>query len=345
MIIIGMLFTGFADMIDPRKCSLFALSGYAFPLFFLANIVMLMVWACVRLRLLALPVVGFLVCFVPAMKYCPVNPGVAPEEGCIKVMSFNTWDFGTQSRELSNEEKSRLRRETLQYIADNSCDIVCLQESSLVYDVPDLIDEIIKSQMPYKDTCRGHGCSQLLVLSKYPIIRHELIEYETAGNISAAFYLDVEGREVILVNNHLETNHFSDEEKAQFGVMVKGNMHRQQIKSESKFVVRKLANAAVIRAAQADSVAAFISRHQGEDIILCGDFNDIPISYAHKVIQGNLIDCYTNAGRGLGFSYRKNGMFVRIDNIMCSENFTPCYTFVDKSIDVSDHFPIITYLK
>lgn len=340
-----MLFTGYADVMDPRRWDMLALSGYAFPFFFIANVFMLIVWVCVRLRLLVLPFIGFLLCFIPAMKYCPVNPGVSPEEGCLKIMSFNTWDFGTQSREIPEEEKTRLRRETLQYIVDSNCDIVCLQESSLIYNVPELIEEILSQQLPYADTCHGHGTSQLLVLSKYPIISHELIEYETVGNISAAFYLDINGRKVTFVNNHLETNHFSDEEKAQFGVMVKGNMQRQQIKSESRFIVRKLANAAVIRASQADSVAAFVTRHKGEDIILCGDFNDIPVSYAHRVIQGDLIDCYTSAGRGPGFSYRKNGMFVRIDNIMCSENFTPCYTFVDKSIDVSDHFPIITYLK
>lgn len=340
-----MLFTGFADVMDPRRWGMLALSGYAFPFFFFANIVMLMVWACVRLRLLALPFVGFLLCFVPAMKYCPVNPGASPEEGCLKIMSFNTWDYGTQSRELPKEEKSRLRRQTLQYIVDNDCDIVCLQESSLAYDVPELINELIRHQMPYSDTCCGHGNSQVLVLSKYPILRHELIEYETVGNISAAFYLDINGRKVTLINNHLETNHFSYEEKEQFGVMVKGNMARHQLKSESKFIVKKLANAAVIRASQADSVAAFVARHKGEEIILCGDFNDIPVSYVHRVIQGDLIDCYTSAGRGPGFSYKKNGMFVRIDNIMCTEKFTPCYTFVDRSIDISDHFPIITYLK
>lgn len=342
-----MLFTGYADVIDPRRWSFLALSGYAFPVFFLANIVMLMVWACVRLRLLAIPFTGFLICFVPAMKYCPVNPGASPEEGCLKVMSFNTWEYGTESLGLPKpkEEDERLRRETLQYIADSDCDIVCLQESSFYGDTPKLVDEIIRRQMPYVDTCRGRGSSLLLVISKYPIIRHELIEYETIANISAAFYLDINGRKVTLINNHLETNRFTVEEKAQFGVMVKGDMERDQVKSESKFVLKKLANAAVIRASQADSVASFVARHKGEDIILCGDFNDIPVSYVHRTIQGDLTDCYISAGRGLGFSYRKNGMYVRIDNIMCTDSFTPCYTFVDSSIGISDHFPIITYLK
>lgn len=345
LIIIGMLFTGYADMMDPRKYDLLALAGYAFPVFCIANIIMIAVWVCVRLRLTAIPAVGFIICMSPTMEFCPCNIASEPEEYSLKIMSFNTWELGTQDHNFTPEEMHAQRKRMLQMIMDADCDIVCLQETYFNTDVCGIIDSIVKQKYAYTDSCMGRGNSQIQLLSKFPIKRHELIDYETIGNISAAFYLDYKGSELIVVNNHLQTNSFSAAEKEQIGVLVHGDMEKERVEHESRYVVRKLGNAAKIRAGQADSVAAFIARHKGEDMIVCGDFNDIPISYVHRTIQGDLTDCYKSTGFGPGFSYRKHGMHVRIDNIFCSEKFTPVYTHIDKTITLSDHFPIITYMK
>lgn len=345
IIIMGMLFTGYADVMDPRKYDILALAGYAFPVVCIANIFMIMVWVCVRKRLLAIPFAGFLLCFSPAMEYCPISLTSEPDDYSMKIMTFNTWELATQDKDFTQEEMHAQRKTMLQKILEADCDIVCLQETYFNNDVCTIIDSIVKPKYAYTDSCMGRGNSQIQIFSKYPVKRHELIDYETIGNISAAFYLDYNGSELIIVNNHLQTNSFSTAEKEQIGVLVHGKMEKGKLEHESRYVVRKLANAAKIRAAQADSVAAFIANHKGKDMIVCGDFNDIPISYAHRIIQGQLTDCYKSSATGPGFSYKKHGMYVRIDNIMCSERFTPVYTKVDKSIELSDHFPIITYMK
>lgn len=340
-----MLFTGYSDLMDPRKYNLLALAGYVFPVFCIANIIMIMVWVCVRLRLLALPFVGFLLCFSPVMEYCPINIASEPDDYSLKIMTFNTWGFGMEEQKLTGDDAYNQQKRVMQYIVDSDCDIVCLQESYFKTVACNIIDSIVKPVYAYTDSCNGRGHSQIQLFSKYPIKRHELIDYETKGNISAAFYLDYKGKELIVVNNHLQTNSFSTAEKEEIGVLVHGDIEKEALQNKSKFIVHKLLDAAKIRAAQADSVASFISSHKGEDIIVCGDFNDIPISYTHRTIQGELTDCYKSAALGPGFSYKKHGMYVRIDNIICSERFTPAYTYIDKTMKHSDHFPVITYLK
>ncbi len=343
LIIIAMLMTGFAYVLDPRTWSYLAIAGYAFPFFSLANVAFTVVWAVVRKRCLLLPFVGFVACYVPMNKFFPLNLGKDAPEGSLKVMTFNTEQLGAKW-EYTNDENVQVRRNMLKYIADSDCDVVCLQEVCVNKWVTMDIDSIIRPAMPYIEAKEWCG-NKMMILSKHPITKCERIAYESEGNFTYAFYLDVEGRELIVVNNHLETNHFSVEEKANIGRMVKGGMEREEMHEKSRFVLRKLVDAATIRAPQADAVATFISMHAGRRMIVCGDFNDIPLSYANSTIAGNLTDCYTATANGPGFTYNKNGMFVRIDNIMCSPEFTPYACHVDKTCTDSDHYPMISWIK
>jgi len=69
------------------------------------------------------------------------------------------------------------------------------------------------------------------------------------------------------------------------------------------------------------------------------------VSYVHRTIAKDLTDCYVATGNGPGISYHLNGFFVRIDNILCTDDFTPYRCHVDRSIKASDHYPIACWLK
>ncbi len=60
-----------------------------------------------------------------------------------------------------------------------------------------------------------------------------------------------------------------------------------------------------IRAPQADTIAHEIAASPHPYIIVCGDFNDTPISYTHRTIAQDLDDAFTQSGRGLGISYNQ----------------------------------------
>ena len=187
---------------------------------------------------------------------------------------------------------------------------------------------------------------------------------------------------LLLLNCHLETVGMTAKEKTTFSAtmhdMVKGNTERDSLRSFSRFIVGKLSASAQKHAPQADIISDFTARHLISNptipVIICGDFNDIPLSYSHyriqhPVLNGNdnvnananpapsvpvpvgvpvpvpsLTDCYQAAGFGPGFTIYQNAMRVRIDNIFCSPTLTPTSAHVDKSVRLSDHFPIITRL-
>ena len=127
--------------------------------------------------------------------------------------------------------------------------------------------------------------------------------------------------------------------------MVKGDLKGDSVTVESKTLYAKLVAATEKRAPQADAVARYVREHKRYPIILCGDFNDNPISYVHHTIAKELTDCYTATGNGPGISYNSNAFFVRIDNIMCSDHFVPYDCSVDRSIKASDHYPIKCWVK
>ena len=150
---------------------------------------------------------------------------------------------------------------------------------------------------------------------------------------------------MLVVNNHFESNHLEPAERERYKDMLKGEMSQDTARAESKKLIKKLGEAARMRSAQVDSVCAYLRRHSHYPTILCGDFNDTPISYAHHAVAELLTDCYVATGRGIGLSYNQKGFYVRIDNIMCSDDFKPLGCKVDSKITASDHYPIYCWLK
>ena len=75
-------------------------------------------------------------------------------------------------------------------------------------------------------------------------------------------------------------------------------------------------------------------------LIVCGDFNTSPISYAHRVIGRGLDDAFVESGFGMGISYHRNGFYFRIDHILTSPDLKAYRCTVDSRIDNSDHYPI-----
>jgi endonuclease/exonuclease/phosphatase family metal-dependent hydrolase len=185
----------------------------------------------------------------------------------------------------------------------------------------------------------------LSVYSKFPILSKDHIYYPSVGNHSSAFQLKIGRDTVLLVNNHLETTGLSPEEKEQFKSLVKGNLKNSTAKVESKRLIDKLGEASAKRAPEAETVARYVSQHSNESVILCGDFNDGPLSYVHRTLARNLTDCYKATGNGPGISYHHGGFYVRIDNIFCSDDWVPYGCKVDNKIKASDHYPILCWLK
>jgi endonuclease/exonuclease/phosphatase family metal-dependent hydrolase len=107
-----------------------------------------------------------------------------------------------------------------------------------------------------------------------------------------------------------------------------------------KNIYRKLANAYRIRAQQARLIALEIGKSP-YPVIVCGDFNDTPTSFAYHRIAKNLEDSFIKSGKGTGNTYNNTLLPpIRIDYILHSKIFQSS-AFSVLNAPYSDHFPIM----
>lgn len=75
-------------------------------------------------------------------------------------------------------------------------------------------------------------------------------------------------------------------------------------------------------------------------VIVCGDFNDVPNSYAYCKIGDRLQNAFVEKGSGIGRTFSNISPTLRIDNIFTDKIFT-ISQFTRVRNNLSDHFPII----
>lgn len=338
-----MLMVGFTDYVNPSTHPLLATLGLAFPAFLLANLGFLFFWLLFCRRMVWIPIMGFIVAYAPVRTYIPFNAPRDTPLGAIKVMSYNVQAFNGVGS--SDEDAAG---EIFDYLQATRPDIVCLQEG---FDSWRHVKERLDTLFAHNDSVllgtNGYRNS-LCIFTKYPILRKERIPYASKydANASMAYYLDINGRTVLVINNHFESNRLTESDKQKYKDILKGTVQGDTAKKDSKLIIFKLTEAAHRRCSQADAVHAYIEKHKGRyPVIVCGDFNDNPISYTHRVVAKGLTDCYVSTANGLGLSYNQKGFYVRIDNMLCSDKLEPYNCHVDNTIKASDHYPIVCWMK
>ena len=144
---------------------------------------------------------------------------------------------------------------------------------------------------------------------------------------------------MVVINNHLESNKIGREDVEAYQDMVDAP-NKENVSFGMRKLLKKMAEATAIRAKQADILTETLRGLRGKKLIVCGDFNDTPISYTHRVLGEELQDAFVEAGNGLGISYNRDRLYIRIDHILASKNLKVFECKVDDSIKASDHNPI-----
>lgn len=322
--------------VAPADHPLLPVLGLMFPLFAVGVGVLLVLSLVLRRRLALIPAAGLLLCWSNLRAYCPINlPRKAPA-GALKVISFNTQGFG------GPQEQGKGRRNAIvQYMLHSGADIICYQEGS--FSGWDTASVELRKVYPYGDrTPIAAGAESLGLLSKYPIVGIHRIHHEGGENASYCYRLLLAAGDTLwVVNNYLQSNRLTLDERAEFKEMVK-RPDEADIGNTSHSLASKIGHAGLRRAVQTDSLVAFLDRHSGASLILAGDLNDTPVSYTHRQLTRRLADAHTACGLGPGYSFNRDGILVRIDNLMATPDWRPYDCHIDRSIKQSDHYPIVS---
>ena len=344
LFILLLVATAYSPYIDPVSHPLRACMGLAFPVFLLINVCFLLLWLIVRqYKVALLPLAGFLLCFASVRTYIPFNfqTGEVPENS-LRVLSYNVMGFDGGRKEDG-------KNPILSYLQNCGADVLCLQEfmsHSAPYLTQTEIDKALRDY-PYHRVDRlgdaSYSMNNIACYSKYPILSARKLAYKSNCNGSVVYELKVGTDTLTLINNHLESNKLTEEDKQVYTGML-ADPEKEKVKTGARLLLGKLAEASAIRGPQADAVAEVIRTSPHSKVIVCGDFNDTPISYARRVIGQGMNDAFTQSGQGLGISYNRNRFYFRIDHILVSKNLRTYRCTVDRSIKDSDHYPIWCYV-
>ena len=198
----------------------------------------------------------------------------------------------------------------------------------------------IKTALPNINSyqlAHGSSFSGPVTFSKYPIINLGEIRFRNSSNM--VLFSDIKmgnGKIIRVYNCHFQSNMIAPGKYSLID-SEQDELSRKQI-GEAKELGLKLRRAYRIRAEQARKVAAHI-RQSKYPVIVCGDFNDTPVSYVYSTVSQGLKDAFAESGFGISSSY--NGIIpsLRIDYILHDKRYE-AVNYKRYKVKYSDHFPI-----
>ncbi len=226
--------------------------------------------------------------------------------------------------------------EMIDWISKVDADILCLQE---FYNSPKNkkinVLPILKKKYPrhYYDIGTKNKAGNTygaIVFSKHPIIGFKELKHDK--DVNGSFYIDItKNNDTIRVYScHLESNKFKE---AQIDAI--------STSEGKKNFLEKYLSTAKVRVNQVKKIVNHANQSP-YPFIICGDFNDTPISVAYKSLRNNFKDSFLEAGRGYGSTFHHEKLpNIRIDYQFHSDNLICNHIRVAKEMPHSDHYPLI----
>ncbi len=332
----ALLLATLGQYVRPSALSLSSMLGIGFVWLVVINCIFFILWLFTQRKLWCLlPLGAILLSWSGIHRTMRFQKSFSPAGKEISVLSYNTHCLGFQSN------KPIESNEVLRYIRKQRADIVCLQEFVAHKDGNRWQDVKQYLGYPYSyidfKVYEGRRQYGLAVFSKYPLINKQTIRYQSKTNISNHCDVIIDGDTIRLFNNHLQSNMLTPKDMSLPAAEREELAEKIQEKAEE--VGKKIYTNTRLRAAQAQFVRDEIAASP-YPVLVCGDFNDVPVSYTYRTIADGLHDAFLESTTWqLGHTFYKGLVGIRIDYILYSPVFSVRNFQVDKT-SLSDHYPI-----
>lgn len=321
------------------------LSAFYLLLFLLAFIIF---WLFVKPGWSLISVVTLLIAFKPITNIVPFRFSTSfqkeKQPNALRLMSWNVEHFDILEYKTHPETKQKM----LQLIKEYQPDIACFQEMvgsdsirKAINYIPDIMETDGFSDYHYSYNPKldfdGNHHFGIIIFSKYPIINKQTISFFPNDYNSIYQYIDVvKGADTVRVFNiHLQSLKFTN---TNLEYIDSPSMTDEEDLKKSKSLISKLKKGFLKRKQQAEWISAEIDKSP-YPVMVCGDFNDVPNSYAYSTIGRGLQNAFAEKGSGIGRTFSGISPTLRIDNIFVAQSYSVLqYTRINKKM--SDHFPV-----
>ncbi|WP_430402102.1 endonuclease/exonuclease/phosphatase family protein [Fluviicola sp.] len=343
-VICCLLLAYLAPYVRPQTIRILPFFGLTYPIFICLALVLLIYWAFARSRwffyiLIAILFGGNLHFRTLSIDFSDDKPQT--EDASWSVMSYNVRLFDVYNSSTADRNKSR--DSIISYVQRINPDVVCFQEffhqdKPSAFSTRDTLIDLMDYKFyheRYSHRIRNRQNFGICMLSKYPIIAKGDVMFEnfkTTDNY--CIYADVvKGADTIrFYDIHLQSIKLQQEDYELFG---EKNKQAGGKKSTLRLLIDKLRIAYPERAEQAERVMEHM-KTSPYPVVVCGDFNDTPMSYVYNQFNTDLVDSYRETTTGIGVTYVGRVPAGRIDYIFHSGDLG-AYDFGIQRTAFSDH--------
>lgn len=333
---VALLISYFSVYIPPDTFWIPSFFGLAYPLILGANIVFVVFWILIKPRNVILSLLFILLGWNFIGRYIQFGSN-EEESGEIKVMSYNVGHFFGDGSKKVDENSTAI----VSFLVDQNPDIVCLQETRLrKTNIFNLLETIEKMEsISHYQYARSSNTYGIVTMTRYPIVKMEEIRFDNSRNM--AIYTDVliDSDTVRIFNVHLQSYQINPKK---YSIIESPGINEEKDIEEVKEMGMKFKKAFQQRAKQVREIRKILDESPYH-VILCGDFNDTPVSFTYKQLGDNLQDAFVSSGKGIGRTYIGKLPSFRIDYIFYSKGFRSS-NFETLDFKHSDHLPITCYL-
>lgn len=335
-----------AAYINPDYFWPLALFGLAYPIILAVNIFFVVSWVFRRRWFFLLSFTGILLSYPQLQGQIATGAFWSDKhtKTDIRVLSYNVRSF-----DLYNwSKRSHSRKSMLDSIASVKADVICFQE---FHSNPKNIDnEKTLKEMGYKYSVEavelkqtdGHRWS-VAIYSRLPIENSGTFLKQATFNQKGKPYhrgcfADVRVNDTLvrIMSVHLQSVHLDYHD---YDVIKEVKDEQSGQKKDLLKIGVKLAKAFSKRGVQTMELLDFLDKSP-YPVVLCGDFNDTPSSFAYQSVNGKLQDAFLKGGKGIGATYNGLVPFLRIDYIFTSRELRCRHMEINGNPE-SDHFPLV----
>ena len=344
-----LLLASIGGYISPAHISFISFLGFVFPFFWVANVLFVIYWVFKKRKRVLISLTLIIITWsqwngVFQLNGRNIENLKQPETG-ISVMSYNVRMF---DKYVWTKDKNTPQK-IYQFIKEQNPDVLCLQEFYINNKKDQYSENNILSKfkqykykhLEYNIVTKSGKKYGLATFSKYPITNKKAFNFKNTSNFSTQTDIIVGGKNIRIFNNHLESIRLKKENYNFIDSLeFKNDEERRKGISE---IFTKLNTAFSNRSYQAETIGRHVN-NSPYPAIVCGDFNDTPVSYVYRKVKGSLKDSFIESGSGFGGTYNGNLPPFRIDFIFHDKSFES-YNHKRIKVNYSDHYPIKTYLK
>lgn len=329
--VVALGFSSLSVFLSPEKVWFAALFGMAFPYLLVINLVFIVLWIIIKPWFTLFSVIIILTGYPHINNYVQISGKKTSDKG-IRITSYNVKYFMGNTTSPNKENADHI----LNFLRQNNADIICLQEVRLnkrqIFDIANhKLAQINHMQLAHNSYAGGP-----LTMTRFPILYMGEIRFKNTGNMIIYTDIVMDSDTVRVFNCHLQSYRLG---KSEISAIDSIDFDTDEKTKETyRHLGGKFKDALIKRAEQAATLREYLNQSP-YPVIVCGDFNDTPVSFTYRMVKGDLEDSFTESGKGTANTYNGKLPSFRIDYILYSPKFASC-NFEVSTLNHSDHYPI-----